>query len=70
MKHWAKWLRVLKLAVYAGMASVMSLSCSQNSYEGKIVAVELAGEELSLEGATLVLLDPASRLIRITTWRS
>lgn len=60
MMHSAKWLRVFKLAIYAGIASVISLSCSQNSYEGKIVAVELAGNGLSLEGAKLVLIDPVS----------
>lgn len=37
------------LAVYAGIASVMALSCSHNSYEGKIVAVE---------GANLIAIDP------------
>lgn len=58
MKRSSKWLRVLRIAIYAGIASVISLSCSNNSYEGKIVAVELAGEGLSNEGAKLVVMDP------------
>ena len=49
MKRSSKWLRVVKLAVYAGIGSVISLSCSNNSYEGKIVAVE---------DANLIAIDP------------
>ncbi|MEN8201026.1 MAG: hypothetical protein ABFS28_00425 [Bacteroidota bacterium] len=56
MKRNSKWLRIPGLAVYTGIASVLCLSCSSNSYEGKIVAVELAGEDP--ESAQLVLLDP------------
>ncbi len=56
MKYNGKWPGVLRLAVYAGIASVICLSCNNNSFEGKIVAVELAGE--NQEGAKLVLLDP------------
>lgn len=55
MKCKAKWLRYIRLAVYAGIASVISLSCSK-SFEGKIVAVELSGADY--QGSKLVLLDP------------
>lgn len=56
MKHKGEWTRVLRLAVYAGIASVICLSCNSNSYEGKIIAVEFSGEDQ--ESAKLVLLDP------------
>ena len=51
-----KWLSMIKLAVFAGLAS-MILSCSSR-YDGKIIAVELEGFPGSLDGAQLVLLDP------------
>jgi len=56
MKRNVKWLRVPGLAVCAGIVSALFLSCSSNSYEGKIVAVERAGEDP--ESSHLVLLDP------------
>ncbi len=58
MKRSAKWLRIFSLVVYTGFASVWMCSCSSNSYEGKIVAVELAGEADVYEGARLVIIDP------------
>jgi hypothetical protein len=48
----------LRLAAYAGLAALL-FSCSGNKYEGRIIAVELAGQPGSLEGARLVMLDPA-----------
>jgi hypothetical protein len=51
------WQKAIRLAVFAGLIPVM-LSCG-NSYEGKIIAVELDGEPGNLEGASLVVLDPA-----------
>jgi len=56
MKRKVKWLRVSGLAVCAGIASALCLSCGSNSYEGKIVAVERTGEDP--ESVQLVLLDP------------
>lgn len=56
MKRNSKWLRIWRLAVFAGIASALCLSCNSHSYEGKIVAVEMAGEDS--ESAQLVLLDP------------
>jgi hypothetical protein len=50
--------RTIRLAALAALAALL-FSCNGNKYEGKIVAVELAGEPGSLEGARLVLLDPA-----------
>jgi len=48
----------MRLAAIAGLA-VLLFSCSGDKYEGKIIAVKLAGEPGSLQGAGLVLLDPA-----------
>ncbi len=46
-------------AFYAGLISMLLVSCSKNSFEGKIIAVELAnGAGASVEGAKLILLDP------------
>ena len=58
MMRSSKWLRGIRMAVYAGISSVLLLSCSNNSYEGKIVAVELAGEAGLSDGARLLLFDP------------
>ena len=58
MKRSAKWLRVLKLAVYAGITSVLLLSCSKNSFEGMVVVVESQDSKLdSYEGAKLIAID-------------
>jgi hypothetical protein len=57
MKRSNIWQKAIRLAVFAGLIPVM-LSCG-NSYQGKIIAVELDGEPGNLEGASLVLLDPA-----------
>jgi hydrazine synthase alpha subunit-like protein len=52
-------MNIIRIAIYAGLASVISVSCSSNKYEGKIVAVELQGDKLNnLNGARLLLLDP------------
>lgn len=56
-KRRSKWLRVHGLAICAGITSALCLSCNNNSFEGKIVAVELSGEDS--ESAKLILLDPA-----------
>lgn len=58
MNRSGKWLNVIRVAVFAGLASVVCLSCSSNRYEEKIIAVEHQDESLSGEGATLVLLNP------------
>jgi len=50
------WQKVIRVAVFAVLVSVM-LSCG-NSYEGKIIAVELDGAPGNLDGAQLVILDP------------
>lgn len=50
------WQNTIRQAVFAGLI-VMMLSCG-NSFQGKIIAVELDGEPGNLEGASLVLLDP------------
>jgi len=58
MKRRSKWLKFISRAVYAGISSVLLLSCSNNSYEGMVVAVEL--EEIhqgSNEGAKLIAID-------------
>jgi hypothetical protein len=47
----------IRLAAITGLAALL-FSCSGNKYEGKIIAVELAGEPGMLEGARLVVLDP------------
>lgn len=58
MKRSSKWLKIIRMAVYAGIASVLLLSCSKNSYEGMVVAVELAGEAGMFDGARLIVIDP------------
>lgn len=57
MKRSNRWQKGIRLAVIAGLIPLM-LSCG-NSYKGKIIAVELNGDPGDLEGARLVLLDPA-----------
>jgi hypothetical protein len=52
------WLTGLGVMLVAGLAGLGCYSCSSQSYEGKIVAVEQADGGLSGEGATLVVLDP------------
>ena len=48
-----------KLAVYAGIAGVLSTSCNSNSYEGMIVAVEKPDDQAGLpEGSRLIAIDP------------
>jgi len=58
MKRSGRWLNIIRMAVFTGLASVISLSCSSNKFEGKIIAVELDGSPGKLDGAQLVLLDP------------
>jgi len=53
------------MAVYAGLASVISLSCT-HKFEGKIIAVELAGLNGNLDRAQLVFLDPDRSETRAT----
>ena len=58
MNRSSKWFRLLSVAVYAGIASVACLSCNNNSYEGKVVAVELNdANQGSYEGASLIAID-------------
>jgi len=59
MNRSIKWLYIIRIAIYAGLICVISVSCSSNKYEGKIVAVELQGDKVNnLAGARLLLLDP------------
>lgn len=61
MNRSGKWLNAFRLAVYTGLVSVTCLSCSSNSYEGMVVAVELADIRLdSYEGAKLIAIDISS----------
>lgn len=58
MNRSSRWFRHFRVAVYAGIASVACLSCSSNSYEGMVVAVELTEVKLdSYEGAKLIAID-------------
>jgi hypothetical protein len=58
MNRSSRWFRLFKVAVYAGIASVMLFSCNSNSYEGMVVAVELTEVKLdSYEGAKLIAID-------------
>ncbi len=58
MNRSSRWFRLFRVAVYAGIASVACLSCSSNSYEGKVVAVEVqANSQGSYEGAKLIAID-------------
>lgn len=57
MKRSSIWRNAIRTAVFAGLIPLM-LSCG-NSYKGKIIAVELDGDPGNLDGAQLVLLDPA-----------
>lgn len=59
MNRSGKWLNVIRMAVYAGLAGVLFISCSSNKFESKIIAVELEGMPGSLEKAQLVLVNPA-----------
>jgi len=53
-----RWFRLFRVAVYLGISSVACLSCSSNSYEGKVVAVELDDfNQGSYEGAKLIAID-------------
>ncbi len=54
----SRWFNLFRLTVYTGIASVSFLSCSSNSYEGVVVAVELQDtQDGSLEGAKLITID-------------
>jgi hypothetical protein len=58
MNRSSRWFRLFRVAVFAGVVSVACLSCSSNSYEGKVVAVELTDVKLdSYEGAKLIAID-------------
>lgn len=52
------WPNLVKLAVVVGISGVSAWSCNRNSFEGKIVAVELAGEAYVYDGARLIAIDP------------
>jgi hypothetical protein len=54
-----KWLSKQMLVIFTGLIGLTGHSCSNGPYDGKIVAVQLAsGNEGSVEGASLVLVDP------------
>jgi len=54
----SRWFKLFPLAVFTGLASVMFISCSSNSYEGMVVAVELQeSSQGSYEGAQLIVID-------------
>jgi len=58
MNRSGRWFKLLRMTVYSGLASVMFLSCSSNSYEGMVVAVELQeSSQGSYEGAQLIVID-------------
>ncbi len=58
MNRSSRWFRLFRVAVYIGITSVACLSCSNNSYEGMVVAVELTDIKLdSYEGAKLIAID-------------
>jgi hypothetical protein len=57
MKRSSKWLNYFRMAVYAGISSVLLLSCSKNSYEGMVVVVELTGEAGMFDGSRLIVID-------------
>jgi len=47
------------LAIFIGVASLLCVSCNNNSLDGFIVAVELpVGNEISRDGAALIAVDP------------
>jgi len=53
------WMNFCKYVFYTGIFTLLAVSCSSNTYEGKIVAVEV--EELSgglYKGAKLISFDP------------
>jgi len=55
----SKWLSFRKLVVYTGIACVVSTSCSNNAFDGMVVAVEWSDNQLgSLEGSRLIAIDP------------
>lgn len=51
------WFYFCKYLVYSGIAVLLAVSCTSNSFEGKIVAVELA-DPTSDEGAKLISINP------------
>ncbi len=58
MNSSGRWFNLLRMTVYAGVASVLFLSCNSNSYEGMVVAVELQeSSQGSYEGAQLISID-------------
>jgi len=58
MNRSRRWFRLFRLAFYAGIAGAACLSCSNNSYEGMVVAVEVQdNSQGSYEGAKLIAID-------------
>jgi len=54
-------IKLSRLAFYAGLASVLLHSCTANSYEGMVIAVELSDIVLdSYQGARLIAIDIAN----------
>ena len=51
-------LRIVKLMIVAALAGMTGIACSNSSYTGKIVAVELPGTTGSQDHSALILIDP------------
>lgn len=50
---------VIRFYILAVVVSLLSLSCSRNAFEGKVIAVEYPGNTIeSAEGASLLAFDP------------
>ncbi len=50
---------VIKVYLSAVVVGLLSLSCSRNSFEGRVIAVEYPGNTVeSSEGASLLAFDP------------
>ena len=52
-----KLLKAFRVAGYAVISCTLMLSCRKNSYEGKVVAVELNNDKGSYDGASLIVID-------------
>jgi len=58
MNRSSRWFKLFRMTVFAGVVSVLFVSCNSNSYEGMVVAVELQDTpEGSYEGAQLISID-------------
>ncbi len=49
----------IRTFLFAVVVGLFNLSCSRNSFEGDIIAVEMQGDVIgSCEGASLIAIDP------------